>query len=345
MRCKLHTSSSATHPGEKRSQLIQRGFRMSAVSDRRNGHRRHPVASRSAFTLVELLVVIAIIGILVAILLPAVQAAREAARRTQCLNHLKQMVLALHNYHDTQKYFPPGASLSLDPGNATFWHAAILPQLELEPMFNQIDWEKLWNDPSATNPEICGTHIAMFQCPSAAVQKRESNVQGFDRRCPSTYLACASGRLNRESGPEPTLASLEIDGMLYRESRTAMASALDGTSNTILLGETLHDYQFWGDNPIQGPQVVDHWYIGSVGVHVDNEISEALGSTAVLPNAYRDKSLFIDEVEMSFASRHPNGLQVGLADGSARFINETIDRAVWSALGTKANGDTVEWKE
>ena len=301
--------------------------------------------SRKAFTLIELLVVIAIIGVLTALLLPAVQAAREAARRTQCLNNLKQMVLALHNYHDSFKYFPPGVSLRLTPGNANLWHTAILPQLELNNMYDQIDWSKTWNDPTSPNPGLCSTRIAMFQCPSSGIQPTENNVQGFEVRCPSTYLSCASGVLNRESGPEPNLASRDIDGMLYRESRNNMATALDGTSNTMLLGETLHDYSFWGENPIQGPQVVDHWYIGTVGVHVDNEISEALGSTGVLPNAFRDKSLFIDEVEMSFSSRHPGGVQIALADGSARYIAETIDLKVWSALGTKANSDLVRWDD
>ena len=297
------------------------------------------------FTLVELLVVIAIIGILMALLLPAVQAAREAARRIQCANNLKQQALALHNYHDIFKRFPAGVTLTLDPGNATFWQAAILPQLEQTNMYNDIDWSKAWNDTTSSNPDLCGTLVPVFQCPSAAVQTHESNVQGFATRCPSTYLACASGLLKRESGPEPTLASRLIDGMLFRESKTKFASCLDGTSHTIMIGEALHDYSFWGDNPLQGPQVVDHWYIGTVGVFTTNEISEAMGSTGVKPNAFRDKSLFIDEVEISFGSRHPNGLQCAFADGHVSFLSETINMRVWSAMGTRATGDLANYSD
>lgn len=296
----------------------------------------------TGFTLIELLVTLFIIGILVALLLPAIQSAREAARRTQCLNHLKQMVLALHHYHDTHKCLPPGVSLRLERGNGSFWHTAILPQLEQNTLYNEIDFSKIWNDPTSANPIVCSTPISLFQCPSAAVARVEYNVQGFEKRCPSTYLGCASGILTRESGPSPTLADLEIDGMLFRESKTRFASVLDGTSNTILLGESIHDYSFWGDNPIQGPQVVDHWSIGSVDIYTTNEMSEAVGSTGVGPNAHNDKSRFIDEVEISFSSRHPGGVQVALADGSARFFDETVDSDIWSALGTKSNRDFVE---
>ena len=294
------------------------------------------------FTLIELLVVIAIIAILIALLLPAVQAAREAARRTQCKNNLKQMALAMHNYHDIHRKFPMGLSFRLRGGNTTFWHTAILPQIEQGNMFDRIDWSKNWNDTTSPNPSLCGTHIPMFQCPSSGLAPKESDVQGFKTRCPSTYLGCASGLLNRESGPDPILSNADIDGILFQHSSTSIASVLDGTSHTILIGEALHDYTFWGDNPWVGRQVVDHWYVGSIGVRSWNEVSEALGSTGVKPNTHQDRSSFIDEVEIGFTSRHTGGVQCAFADGHVRFISETIDQGIWSALGTRAGGEIVD---
>lgn len=293
------------------------------------------------FTLIELLVVIAIIAILIALLLPAVQSAREAARRIQCSNNLKQQGLALHNYHDTHRRFPLGTSFRLTRGNTTFWHAGILPQIEQANTFARIDWSKPWNDTSTSNPEVCATHIPMFQCPSAGIEPKESNVQGFAIRCPSSYLGCASGTIVRESGPEPILSSSGIDGMLFQGSSTSLKSAVDGTSNTVLVGEALHDYSFWGRNPWLGNQVVDHWYIGSVRVWYSNEASEALGSTGVKPNTHKDLSSMIDEVEIGFGSHHPGGLQCAFADGHVSFINESIDMGIWSALGTRAGREVV----
>lgn len=295
-------------------------------------------SKRSGFTLVELLIVIAIIGMLIALLLPAVQAAREAARRTQCKNNLKQMALAMHNYHDIHRKFPMGLSFRLTSGNTTFWQTAILPQIELANVFDRIDWAKTWDDKLSPNPRVCATHIPIFQCPSSGVQTNESDVQGFKTRCPSTYLGCASGLLDRESGPDPKLSNTEIDGMLFRDSNTSFASVVDGTSSTILIGEALHDYTFWGENPWVGNQVVDHWYIGSIDVHSYNEVSEALGSTGVRPNTHRDRSSFIDNTEIGFTSQHCGGVQCAFSDGHVEMIDETIDQSVWSALGTRAGG-------
>ena len=129
--------------------------------------------------------------------------------------------------------------------------------------------------------------------------------------------------------------------MLFQGSNTRIRSAKDGASNTVLIGESLHDYSFWGDNPYQGPQVVDHWYIGSRWVYAHNEVSEALGSTGVEPNTHKDLSNYIDAVEIGFTSRHPGGVQCVFVDGHVSFISETIDLQVWSAMGTREGGEPV----
>lgn len=297
---------------------------------------------KNGFTLVELLVVIAIIGILIGLLLPAVQAAREAARRIQCANNLKQIGLAIHNYHDLHKKFPPGILAE----HQTLWQAFILPQIEQSNLHDTIEWGQPWDTPGSPNAKACETWIPIFQCPSSAVETREYDVQGFKSRSPSNYLGCASGLITRESGDAPWLLSERLDGVLHRNSRMRFASILDGTSHTVLVAEALHDYSFWGDNHDGYQQVVDHWYIGSNNItphapcgQIKNEGSEALGSTGVAINAFKDKSNNIDEVEMSFSSRHFGGIQAVYIDGHVSFINATIKRSIWSAMGTVAYGD------
>src|SRR5438128_9199184 len=132
---------------------------------KRCARRRRPW--RTAFTLIELLVVIAIIAILIALLVPAVQKVREAAARTQCLNNLKQLGLAIHNHHDTYKFFPPSATSQ--PFNAGWapthgWGPFILPFIEQKPLFDQYQWTKNWFDPA--NQPVVTTPLAVMLCPS-----------------------------------------------------------------------------------------------------------------------------------------------------------------------------------
>src|SRR5687767_6993146 len=119
---------------------------------------------RQAFTLVELLVVIAIIGVLVALLLPAVQAAREASRRMQCSNNLKQIALALHNYHDVHKTFPPAYIPDADGKPMHSWRVLILPYIEQQPLFTQYDFNEPWNGPN--NSRLANISIPVYHCPS-----------------------------------------------------------------------------------------------------------------------------------------------------------------------------------
>ena len=298
---------------------------------------------RRAFTLIELLVVIAIIGILMALLMPAVQMVREAARRTVCLNNIKQQALAMENYHGSHQRFPPGYSYP----EQTMWSAYILPQLELDSLYRTIDLDGPWTVDDTPNEDACTVYISQFQCPSSGVVEH-IDAQGIDNRVPCTYLVCSSGLLNRESGDFPWVGDVDTDGIFFRNSKTSLKFVTDGSSHTVLLGEAIFDFDIWGDDYDNDPQVVDHWYIGTrelvpaLPEHEDRskEISEALGSTGAPINSTHLEDAPINDKELCFSSRHPGGVQVAFADGSTRFVSEHVDREIWSAVGTRGNNET-----
>ena len=302
--------------------------------------------NRPAFTLVELLVVIAIIGILVGMLLPAVQMVREAARRTECLNNLKQMALAMHHYHDSHRKFTPGYTWPAQ----TMWSAYILPHIDQNNIYNTIDLDGPWAEDDTPNEMACGTYISLFQCPSSGVFEHagEFENQGIKDRVPSNYLACSSGTNNRESGELPYVGMPESDGIFFRNSATKFKDIIDGTSSTVLLGEAIFDYDIWGQDYHNGWEVVDHWYIGTREFDneypehfpdISTEVSEALTSTACPINSTYIENAPVNDKELCVSSRHPSGAQVAFADGHARFIAENIDLVLWSALGTRAGGE------
>jgi prepilin-type N-terminal cleavage/methylation domain-containing protein/prepilin-type processing-associated H-X9-DG protein len=285
------------------------------------------------FTLVEVLVVIAIIGVLVALLLPAVQAAREAARRVQCKNNLHQMGIALHNYQDVYRHFPSGFVWP----NRTFWTGQLLPYVEQDVLFDTLDFTvpPTWTVP--LNSTACATFLDVFRCPSS-IAPRHLTAQGITDRVPCNYLACASGLIARESGPHPLIGFPYNDGIFFVNSETRFADILDGTSNTVALGEAIFKFEIAGIDHNGIGQFIDHWYIGTQeGRH--SEVSESLGTTAVPINAWKDANVFVDEKELCFSSRHSGGAQVVFADGHATLITETIDRTTWRALGTRGEGD------
>lgn len=300
------------------------------------------VQPRPAFTLIELLVVIAVIGILMALLMPAVQMVREAARRTNCLSNLKQLSIATTAFHDVQRRFPPGYTF---PAQA-MWSAYILPFMEQGNLYRTIALDGPWQTVGSSNALACATLIPEFRCPSSDAPESMS-VQGFEDRVPSSVLACASGMLNRESGPYPWVGDDVSDGIFYRNSQTRMRDIRDGTSHTILLGEALFDYEIWGDDYFGQSQVVDHWYIGSGDLDISSmahgdrsiEVSECLGSTGCRINSTSIEDAPVNDKELCFSSRHPGGAQVAFADGHLRFVSNFVDFEVWQALGSRAGGE------
>ena len=303
----------------------------------------------------ELLVVIAIIGILIGLLLPAVQSVREAARRAQCQNNIRQQALALLNYEGAFMRFPPGYSI----GGKAMWSAFILPYTEQAVLFETIDFDGPWSPIlGASDANVMGQSVRLdyMRCPSSSVADSEFDDFALLERIPSNYLACASGLLNTESGDFPWAGMDasddfdESDGIFFAGSRTKMSSITDGSSNTCLVGEATSDQSTRARDQGGNVQKVDHWYIGSdelswmaaINITNSNEGSECLGSTACpLNSLFLGDATTIDEKELSFGSEHTAGVNLAFADGHVKFVSDTISSEILSAIGTRS-GSEVE---
>lgn len=310
----------------------------------RNSQRNHESVwsrlSHKAFTLVELLVVIAIIGVLIGLLLPAVQSAREAARRVQCSNNLKQMGLAAIHHADALGSFPSGTETSkiIASNHRLMWSGQLLPFIEQSSLRNAIDPDQPW-DSYAPNIAALRTYLSIFRCPSASAP--ESFSQVIDERVPCTYLACASGTVGIETGTGPLIGDPVQNGALYSNSRTTHRDFLDGLTNTMLIAEALFLPGVSGPDNDGLPQIIDHWYIGTPGMG-PSEMSEAVGSTAIPINSWkRTPPAFIEDIELGYASRHTGLIQAVFADGRVQTISESISPPIWSAIGTRAQGEVA----
>jgi prepilin-type N-terminal cleavage/methylation domain-containing protein/prepilin-type processing-associated H-X9-DG protein len=323
--------------------------------------------SRKAFTLIELLVVIAIIAVLIGLLLPAVQKVRESASRLKCKNNLKQIGLALHNYHDTHMSFPAGYESSVGPGGPADdlgpgwgWAAKILPQMEQENVTRNIHFDKDITDP--INKDIRQTVLKIFQCPSDVQPKDTFTVDVLNDPTPdySTPLLDVNGdsvevahssyvgifgnpEITVDPGyllPDPD-RSVVHRGMFYRNSNVRISDVLDGTSNTLFVGERSVNlaYATWTGSVTGGqvpPKIPDTYNFGPEGAPV-----LVLGHTGdasdVPPHTPNSSANHVDD----FWSRHVEGVNFLFVDGSVRSINNAIDPTVWWAVGTRAGGEIV----
>lgn len=308
--------------------------------------------NRHAFTLVELLVVIAIIGILVALLLPAVQAAREAARRMQCGNNMKQMGLAMHNYHDTYKTIPLGdVNGSTNPVSA---HARLLPYLEQINVYTLVDFNVPYNH--ANNNAARNTVVPSFICPSDP-SKLPITLGGRN----NYYWNAGNGVVMYASGATGQPPS---NGIIYHNTVIRFADVTDGLSATAAFGEKLTGD---GSNGISSPRT-DTFQPGTYpnnadeataqcnAVDVTNLSMQGYSNVGgpwlqqyhstnqynhVLPPNGRSCMYPPGRIATTANSQHPGGVQVTLCDGSVRFVASTIDILTWRALGSRDGGESV----
>lgn len=321
------------------------------------------------FTLIELLVVIAIIAILIALLLPAVQQAREAARRTQCKNNLKQIGLAMHNYHDVYNMFPVGAcakpasaaALGIDVSIGAF--ASILPYIDganLKGLYNdELTWE-------AQTPAVAKTIVTAYLCPSATGPAVDSNPVlaaypiGPDFGT-SQYL------LSKGASKEWCFGASagNTQGMFGINVRTAFRDMTDGSSNTLCVGEGAtgnpwtvsagsaplvaittngHVQSGWispQPNPLAVQGMSGYTTAGNWGTTVYKMNQNPVVETVYDDSALNSCAASTTDYTSNFRSQHEGGAQFTLGDGSSRFISENIDQGIYNALGTRAGGEVI----
>ena len=322
--------------------------------------------SRAAFTLIELLVVIAIIGILVALLLPAVQKVREAANRTKCVNNLRQIGLALHHYADALSVFPPTTLFPTGgPSNTWSAQARLLPYLEQGNLYQRIDF----NAPYSTQPEVSVMRIATYLCPSEVNDRPKLDSSGVPTHHPLTY-ACNLG-VWQVFDPATGQGS---DGAFSPNGNFASRHFTDGMSNTIAFAEVkAFTSQLKNGNNPAGPgfpapstpaEVValgGTFYLESGHTEwVDGKVLET-GFTAVFPPntavpfqngattydidfssaAENNTNNLVSYAAVTARSYHPGLVNGLLMDGSARAFANAISQSVWRGLCTRAGGEVL----
>ena len=306
---------------------------------------------RTAFTLVELLVVIAIIGILVSLLLPAVQQTREAARRIQCRNNLKQVALALLNYHDQQLVFPPGeihggpwqgAYRSYGSSNAPhcdwdgsigIWMNMIFPYIERQAEYDRLDFEIHPQYASDINVEMMHQLFPEFLCPSDGYRGFTSNwgAGGQRNRARIAHYYAVNGSVEGSamphedgtlvlSGGGPYGHCNANDGMFYNDSSTKMSDILDGTSKTAMICEV------WGRTRIEGPA-------DSRGMNLHMAVYFDWTPNQTQRNPWKPNSF------------HPGGVHVCFGDGSVRMVTDSIQLEVFQAISTIAGEEVFDLSE
>jgi prepilin-type N-terminal cleavage/methylation domain-containing protein/prepilin-type processing-associated H-X9-DG protein len=311
------------------------------------------------FTLVELLVVIAIIGILVALLLPAVQAAREAARRLQCVNNLKQMGLALQNYEGTYRSFPPGSTgppstAAPTPPYRHGWVAMTLPWIEQGSLKDRYDMNANWYDPG--NSGVIVIPLDVYHCPSAEFGRvATSKSPAFGVRTAAAWDYASVNVASSIPGYAGTANVERRKGVMNDREGARIADIADGTSNTLMVSEDANRPHLWvkgrrrmdilaqtsnypagnvGPGETTGGVWAEHQKAVSIGgASADGTVTSGGGPCAI--NCTNDWEIY---------AMHPGGTNGLLADGSVRFIGETIPITVLGALCSRNGGEVASFE-
>jgi prepilin-type N-terminal cleavage/methylation domain-containing protein len=317
---------------------------------------------KSGFTLIELLVVIAIIAVLISLLLPAVQSAREAARRAQCINNLKQIGLTIHGFHDVNNHFPSSVRPSgLTPLPRIAGTLRLLPYLEQKQAYDNYNMEHTWGN--APNTTISSIKFSMFTCPSSPADP--NRLDGIPELSPWNPNVAAITDYSGIANIDQRLYDQGLlvktgsgNGILQKNATVTMASVSDGLSNSILFAESAgrpFKYRAGGkllvsdqklsrvngggwarpasDMTFKGSTQDGSAVIGKCALNCTNGDDIA---QAAFPHPY-----YVTEGTSEVYAFHPGGAGILLGDGSVRFVKQTIDFKIFAALVTRDGGEVI----
>lgn len=284
------------------------------------------LSTRRAFTLIELLVVIAIIGVLISLLLPAVQQAREAARRTQCANNLHQLTLAMHNYHDTNKCLPYGINANLySPFVAT------LPYLDQANRFQLYNFSQPYSHPD--NTAVINQNVPVFLCPTMSIPRSVPDLPCNEPGAIGSYGISGGSTARSDDGPFAPEGTWTPNA----SGQSNFAKITDGLGNTFMIGEFNYSHKdyIWtaGSCPAKSGQIrwgSARWGGGYPGL--------AIGGMGGILNG---KSGDVTTDRETWHSDHTGGAHFSLCDGSTRFVSQNTDAKLLRALSTRSGGETI----
>ena len=310
--------------------------------------------ARRGFTLIELLVVIAIIGVLIALLLPAIQAAREAARRSQCLNNMKQIALGMHNYHDTNGSFPIGRQ---DAPRRT-WTFSILPAVEQSTLFNALNFATDFYQPP--NTTVIFMAVSVFDCPSDPNSNAiEEPNSAYPRAKGNMVVNFGNTHYDQDRANNPFAGPLNTPGQtstLFRDApfnankAFGLRDMTDGTSTTLLLSEIIVGVNDQNNNSDHRGDLYnnDHncFHFNVYSAPNSTILPDWMQGYCLYPN--RSNPPCVDSTNLSPSesfnaarSYHSGGVNAAMGDGSVRFFKNTIALVPWRALGTMSGNETI----
>ncbi|QDU63799.1 putative major pilin subunit [Planctomycetes bacterium Pan216] len=292
---------------------------------------------RHGFTLVELLVVIAIIGVLVGLLLPAVQQAREAARRTQCLNNMKQIGTALHNYISNHQVLPPGSVAANELG----WTVMILPLMDRESLYSKFNFRS-GSYRLAGKAENGLVRVGTFLCPSSSEDRglHDHDLIGGQRVYTTNYYGVAgpigshpvTGSAYPSSPTSGVHGALATGGVLYRDSSVRPTNIKDGLSHTLMLGEISRENPDIAGNSIR----YRNWVRGAPSTNTDPWFAGCKGVELPINSVPADT----DFNNMAFTSNHEGGAHFVFGDASGRFVSQSVDFNVYLGSASRDGTET-----